>query len=544
MASTVIKIKEGAIRGKEVTATSFRKKKYFSFQGIPYAQPPVGNLRFKDPVPVTSWDGVRDTLKEAPLCPQKHVILRRSLGEEDNCLALNVYTPRLPEAGSALLPVMVWIHGGGFTFGSGNTDLHDPEYWMEQDVVIVTCNYRVGVLGFLSLGTSEVPGNAGLKDQVMVLKWVQWNIAQFGGDPNNVTMFGESAGSASVHYHLLSPMSRGLFHRAILMSGSSLNTWAFSSQALEKSFSLGEKLGLSTSDPKKLLEFLQNLPVFDLVKMQNKVLTAQDKQDLRVFPFVPSVELSGGAEQRFLTEHPRTILQRGDIAPVPVIFGANNKEGMLVMNDVPHNDELFKVVNSNFSRILPGDLGLPNNAADKLRRFFFGKKDIGWGTISDYFDYYGDVFFYLGIDEAVRHHLASGKAPVYCYWLSYDGGQGLLSHFLRLIYHQCELKGVCHADDVGYMFKSNLPGAPELTPGSPDEHMVSTITGLWREFASTGNPNKEEQVVKWAPAILEGSSWKRFLEINNPLEMKNSRMAQTRMEFWETLLRPEIKQKL
>ncbi|XP_054259142.1 esterase E4-like [Macrosteles quadrilineatus] len=533
----VVTIEEGQLRGREVTATSFQKKKYFAFQGIPYAQPPVGKLRFNDPEPVKPWTGVRDALKEAPMCPQNHILLHLVLGEEDNCLALNVFTPRLPKsADEPLMPAMVWIHGGGFTFGSGNTDVHDPDYWMAQDVVIVTCNYRVGVLGFLSLGIPEASGNAGLKDQVMVLKWVQRNIAQFGGDPKKVTMFGESAGSASVHYHLLSPMSRDLIHGGILQSGSSLCTWAHSFKALENSFDIGKRLGMSTSDPHKLLEFLRGLPALEMVKIQYDVMTEQDKLDMRMFPFVPSVEVAGGEGQRFLTEHPRAIMQRGDIAPVPVISGANSKEGMLIMNEVNFTDDFFKLVDQNFNNIVPWDLGLPQWAPDKLRKHFYGDKPINWDTLDETLDFYGDIFFYLGIDEAVRYHVVSAKSPIFCYHLTYEGGQGLLTQHLRQKYPQAKLKGVSHADDWGYMFKCTLPDTPKISPGSTDEKMTSTITGIWRHFAETGNPNKEGLEVKWEPAVAEGSSWKNYLEINNPLAMKNTRMEKTRMELWDTLL--------
>ncbi|XP_046686738.1 esterase FE4-like isoform X2 [Homalodisca vitripennis] len=541
--STLVNLKEGTIRGKVLTATSFSKKKYFAFQGIPYAQPPVGNLRFRDPQPPIPWQGIKDTVRESPPCPQKHILLQDTVGNEDNCLGLNVYTPDF----SAAKPVMVWIHGGGFTFGSGHTDLHDPEYWMERDVVIVTCNYRVGALGFLSLGTSDVPGNAGLKDQVMVLRWVQRNIAQFGGDPGNVTLFGESAGGASVHYHLLSPMSKGLFHRAIIMSGSSLNSWAFSSEAVEKSRLLGEKMGCTSQDPQEVLQYLQTVPAFDLVKAQYKVVTAQDKQDIQVFPFTPSVETQEGEGERFLTDHPRSLLQKGQVAPVPLIVGVTDKEGMLVLNDIPHSDDYFKVLNNNFSRIVPGNLGLPTNGAEMIRQFFFGDKPMNWDIVPQYLDYYGDIFFYIGVDEMIKLHMACGVAPIYCYNITFDGQLGLLSWYLPQVYPQCDLRGVSHADDLGYIFKMNIPGPPEMSVGSPEEQVVKCITGLWYQFALSGNPNGgEAQTVVWEPVVKDQSGWKNYLELGKEPTMRHCRLLQQRMVFWERAMRPHsvLQQKL
>nr|CAD7574329.1 unnamed protein product [Timema californicum] len=202
-----VTVKQGSLRGRKVISQP--GSTYYSFQGIPYARPPVGYRRFKRPEPPDSWSGIRNALVEGSACIHIDSIFKRIQGEED-CLYLNVYTPKLPGGYTPLKPVMVWIHGGGFHEGSGNTTIFGPDYLVHADVVLVTLNYRLGVLGFLCLNDTDVSGNNGLKDQVEALKWVQQNIAQFAGDPGNVTIFGESAGGACVHYHLLSPMSKGI----------------------------------------------------------------------------------------------------------------------------------------------------------------------------------------------------------------------------------------------------------------------------------------------------------------------------------------------
>lgn len=164
---------------------------YFSFKGIPYAAPPLGNLRFRAPIEPESWTGVREALNHGPSCPAATPSLL--MGED--CLYLNVYTRSF----TGNQPVLVWLHGGGFMSGSGDSLVYGPEHLIEEDVIIVSLNYRVGALGFLSTGDANASGNYGLKDMILALKWIRENIANFGGDPNNVTIFGQSAGGAAVH---------------------------------------------------------------------------------------------------------------------------------------------------------------------------------------------------------------------------------------------------------------------------------------------------------------------------------------------------------
>lgn len=540
----IVHVVQGALKGQPKVSSVFSKKKFYAFQGIPYAKPPVGPLRFKDPQPCESWSGVRDALSEPEICPQKHIILREVLGNED-CLYLNVYTPQLPNEASTLKAVMVWLHGGGFSFGSGNTDLHGPDYLMEQDVVLVTLNYRVGAFGFLSLENNDVPGNAGLKDQLMALRWVQQNIARFGGDPNNVTLFGESAGGASVHYHLLSPLSKGLFKRAIIQSASCTNHWALSLNAKERTFRLGEILGLKTENPGELLKFLQQVPSLDIVNSQFKTLTSVDKRNVLAFPFVPSIEVPGTGHN-FLIIHPKTALHQGHFAHIPIMIGVTSKEGMVLLNDIPHTTEYFKVLDTNFERIVPLNIGLPNDRmekiVEKLKHLYFGDKSISWETLTHYIDFFGDILFHLGVNETVKAHAKLSKAPLYCYEFTYEGNLGMLKNFLKMKYPEgTDLSGVAHADDLGYIFKQNIPGLPTLEPGSEDEKIITRVTKMWTEFAKTGNPNAPGLGVKWESV---SKSKLCYLDIGKSMKMVNGLPHSKRVEFWEELLHPTLKEKL
>jgi para-nitrobenzyl esterase len=210
------------------------------FEGIPYAAPPVGNLRWSAPRPVASWQGVRDAKQLGHNCMQHQPygdIDAAAAGKSEDCLYLNVWTPSL----SGRRPVMVWIHGGGFFAGFGGEERHNPGPLTRKGAVVVTLNYRLGAFGFLahpaiaSDDPARTSGNWGLQDQIAALQWVQRNIARFGGDPSRVTIFGESAGSMSVAALIGSPLAKGLFHRAILESGTG---------TLVRSRSEGDALGM------------------------------------------------------------------------------------------------------------------------------------------------------------------------------------------------------------------------------------------------------------------------------------------------------------
>ncbi|KAF0738975.1 Carboxylic ester hydrolase, partial [Aphis craccivora] len=226
----ILNLNQGKIQGSIFKSRNGRE--FQAFQGIPYAKPPIGDLRLQDPEKANSWSGILDATKEKPMCIQKNLFMYETyntlLGAED-CLYMNVYTPKVNKKNeNDLLPVMVWIPGGGFSSGHGGFSLYGPQYLLDKDVVVASFNYRIGPLGFLSTEDDVLPGNYGMKDQVLALEWVKSNIEKFGGDPNKVTIFGESAGSVSVGLHLLSPMSKGLFHKAILESGTPLCRWAVS----------------------------------------------------------------------------------------------------------------------------------------------------------------------------------------------------------------------------------------------------------------------------------------------------------------------------
>ncbi|KAL1396196.1 hypothetical protein pipiens_001254 [Culex pipiens pipiens] len=238
-----------------------------AFIGIPYAKPPTEELRFSNPVRNEPWKRgiVYNATEDKPMCVQKNDLLPNAKvsGEED-CLYLNVYQPMVHSSSKTPLPVMVYIHGGGFFAGGASPSIIGPEYFMDtRRVILVTFQYRLGVFGFLSTGDEVAPGNFGLKDQVMALRWVKHNIASFGGNPDLVTIFGQSAGGASVHMHMISPMSDGLFSRAIVMSGNAIAPWNIPTEdPLSLAQRQAEAVGIAQVDKlstKQLVDALRNV---------------------------------------------------------------------------------------------------------------------------------------------------------------------------------------------------------------------------------------------------------------------------------------------
>ena len=270
--SLKVTTKNGVLVGRHSSTHSGRAMR--SFMGIPYAKPPVGDLRFKDAVPADPWTGEKLVLEYSSICTQRDPFMRHSSvsGSED-CLYLNVFTPSKAylDEQKKPLPVLVWFHGGGFVCGSAS--YFGPDFLMEHDIILVAGNYRVGPLGFFSTGQDDCPGNIGLKDQVMVLKWVQENIGAFGGDPNSVTIAGESAGGATTTYLMMTPMAKGLFHKVIAQSGTHLDPWAaplHAGEAPVRALRLGEMMGCKVDDEEeeakwsKLIQCLRGKPAEDI----------------------------------------------------------------------------------------------------------------------------------------------------------------------------------------------------------------------------------------------------------------------------------------
>ncbi|GLG95966.1 Carboxylic ester hydrolase [Gryllus bimaculatus] len=526
----VVQVSQGLLQGRKTTTKSGGP--LLCFQGIPYAKPPVGPLRFKPPQPPEPWNGIYKAQEEPPVCPQRENGVFR--GQED-CLYLNVYTQEINPQN--LKPVMFWIHGGGFVIGSGNTDMYGPDYLVDAGVLLVTFNYRLGVLGFLSLDNEDCTGNMGLKDQVAALLWVQQNIESFGGDPNNVTIFGESAGAICVSFHMVSPMTKGLFHKAIAQSGSALNHYAYTFLSKSRSFAVGQRLGLKTKDEKELFSFLQNVDLEKLVKeAENIIARVENTSGLRIV-FVPTVEKVVPGQQPYLAQHQEILLKNGQFHHVPYMTGTVTHEGMINLRAIVRKPQLLKGVNDHFENVLPRQIrdaltdSQIQELCNKVKKFYFQNSPITMDNVASYSDLNTDMHIAAGVCLAAKYVARSSSFPVYFYNFSYDGllGCGKMSMGPKAAI----LSGPYHGDDLGYLFRLGLYD-PDLDPDSNEVKVRSKVIALWTNFAKTGNPTPHrtpELPIEWLPFTPQNE---RYLFIDEQLYM-GTYLRNERMAFWENI---------
>lgn len=335
----MIKTKYGMILGEE-------KNDYIVYKGIPYAKPPVGKLRFKEPVEIDPWEGVleathfgnsaiqrireKGSFYEKEFYGDSHFYMKMS----EDCLYLNIWTPK--EKMTQKLPVAIWIHGGAFLSGAGTEMEFDGAAYAKRNVILVTINYRLGVFGFLchpllsSSSTKQVSGNYGILDQVAALKWVHDNIAVFGGDPENVTVFGQSAGAMSLQTLVCSPLTKGMIQRAIMQSGGGYKNPLNRNLTMEEAYSTGRKifaaLEIDTSST-DAIEKLQSCTTDEIYKASQEVLAESFKQS-KGLPFVPVVD--GYVLMNEIDE----ILKTGNHLDISYMLGSNSEDMTIKPEDV------------------------------------------------------------------------------------------------------------------------------------------------------------------------------------------------------------------
>ncbi|XP_030559575.1 esterase B1 [Drosophila novamexicana] len=510
----VLETKCGKVKGME-RKTFYDGESYYSFEGIPFGQPPVGELRFRAPQPAKPWQGVRDCTYARAQPMQKNVITNKVEGSED-CLFLNVYVKRLESPRP--LPVMVWIHGGGFQIGGAVRDIYGPDYFMKHDVLLVTFNYRVGALGFLSLKERElqIPGNAGLKDQVLALRWVREHIASFNGDADNITLMGESAGGVSVHILMHTEQTRGLFHRAIVQSASALCEWATQPDS-GWAQRLASRLGYKgdADNEKQLMKFLRAASGSQLAQYCNAIVTQEEERNYEIIAFGPVVETYVGED----CVVPRPHLEQLASAwgnELPLIIGGTSFEGLFSYQTTLQDPEHML---SAFEALIPRTVREAvdaNELAEQLRRLklaYFDDADRAKMELFECLRLLSVKNFWHGIHRALLARAAYAPAtPTYLYRFDMDSPH--YNHYRTL---KCgrHVRGVCHADDLAYMFHTLL--STKLDRASPEYRTIERLIGMWTSFATTGNPNCPQiEPTQWEPLRPGGSEL--CLNISEQLE--------------------------
>lgn len=297
--------------------TLYENREYFSFRGIPYAKPPLNDLRFQLPEKPDPWIDIKSVLETGYDCVQLNPFRESEIIGDEDCLFLNVYTPNVDP--NKKLPVMFFIHGGGYFDSSSSEAFYGPDFLMEENVILVTINYRLGPLGFLSI--DGLPKNVGLHDQLLALKWVNENIHNFGGDENEITIFGESAGASSVHFLILSPLSNNCFKRAILQSGTALDTWAYGDSQHNQN-EMMMNYGLDKGD---LIKFLKSVDAKTFIRdnFVNPFPTDPGERGYRLV-FKPVVD------DWLITDNPKSIIDKSIDGLTDVMIGYSSKVRNLI----------------------------------------------------------------------------------------------------------------------------------------------------------------------------------------------------------------------
>jgi para-nitrobenzyl esterase len=472
-AQTIVKTASGTIQG-------IYENRQYVFKGVPYAAPPVGNLRWRAPHPVGPWKGVRSAMEFGTIAPQNQLPGAEMMAnlaitdpQDEDCLFLNIWTPGIDEARR---PVMVWIHGGAFIIGSGSQAMYLGNTLVSRgDVVLVTLNYRLGALGFMNLreitgGRIPATGCEGLLDQIAALEWIRDNIENFGGDPENITVFGESAGGMSIGCLMGMPAAQGRFHRGILESGAA-NTVCSLEEGTSAAAQYLDVLGLDPDDT----DALRSLTVKQLLSAQQKLGDLMREKENRITPFQPVVD--GAA----LPEIPIEAIKKGSASGIGTLAGTNLDEFKLfnVM------DPGFRNMNETLMVERLKDLIPPQHVSSVIAAYRAGKEKRGQSTEA------ADILTAIETDLMFRiptlnliEAQCKNEQAAYNYlftWRSPVLGGAL---------------GSCHALEIGFVFGNydrNFCGT------GPDADVLSEkIQDAWISFARSGNPSCRS-IGTWEP---------------------------------------------
>uniref|UniRef100_A0A182JI83 Carboxylic ester hydrolase n=1 Tax=Anopheles atroparvus TaxID=41427 RepID=A0A182JI83_ANOAO len=510
----------GEVMGSE-TKTARTEQLVHQFFNIPYAEPPVGQRRFKAPVPVAPWTGVKDVTSPGRPCPQPGITDQLNPGEitsaVEDCLSLSVYTKNV----TAKFPVMVYIHGGSFSLGKAAD--HPPNYLLERDVLLVVIQYRLGALGFLSTMSATIPGNAAMLDIIMGLKWVQDHIAEFGGDPQRVTVFGQSAGAAAISALLYSPLvPPAYFSQVILQSGGSTAAWTIDPNPVENAKEIAKFAGCDTVRPIEDIEqCILQLPVLSLLTA--RFLHEQDRMQTQGLNNVGGCGMVVGGPSGFLDALPFDKIRLGQVRrDVRVMAGATKHDGSFMLTDIYDTLSAMNMIdNKQFNQFEIIDMlnrifGIDDHSG-ALAGFevesLYSEQAIKSGNFTQlmagFIDIAGAIIIKAPVLRDVQSNVRHSQKDTYLYSFDYQGEHTRFGYGASTAHYPFK-GGAHHSDDNMYLF----PYPPEVTNLNAADTMMSEImVDLWTSFAIDGVPRSSNGVPTWPK--VDGPTGP-YLHINNP----------------------------
>ncbi|XP_005403774.1 PREDICTED: pyrethroid hydrolase Ces2e-like [Chinchilla lanigera] len=489
----------------------------YTFLGIPFAKPPVGPLRFAPPESPELWNGVRDGTSYPAKCLQNDImnagalmLFTRNLPTipmSEDCLYLNIYTPAYANE-SSNLPVMVWIHGGALVGGMAS-EFDGSNLVASEDVIIVTIQYRLGVLGFFSTGDQHATGNWGYLDQVAALRWVQQNIFHFGGNPDHVTIFGQSAGGTSVSSLVVSPMSQGLFRGAIMESGAVVAPSLFSISSKVVSEKVATLSACGQVDSEALVRCLRG-------KSEDEMLDI-----IKHFEIIAAV-----VDGIFLPRHPQELLASADFRPVPSIIGVNNDEYgwmlPMVSSMIQHSPGLQDMDRATLQAVLQNmsaEMNLPAKFGELVMEEYMGDNDNPQTLKIQFHEMIGDFIFVMPALQVA--HFQRSHGTVYFYEFQHPP---TFSINRRPSYVKAD-----HGDEIPFVFGSSFR-LSQVNFTEEEKLLSRRMMKYWANFARNGNPNGKD-LPYWPPLDLE----EQYLQLNISPSVGRALKA-SRLKFWtETL---------
>ncbi|CAK9803094.1 Juvenile hormone esterase [Anthophora quadrimaculata] len=534
---------------KDLIKLSTRGRLMIEYLGVPYAEPPVGDLRFRSPQPLKhTWNDTYGAYSNGNMCIQ----LGRDgkiHGSED-CLFLNIFVPMIsgkPEKNSSILPVVVFVHGGSFMTGTGDSHKFPPKYLMDQNIILVTLNYRLNILGFLSTASKASPGNYGLKDIRMALQWIQENIASFNGDPNSVTLWGHSAGAVLVHELALSEKTEGLFHRflrclpreeeeedEIMVTEGNLmvnSTTVKPEETIEKEEDYVKEENYDEEQEEEIMQCLRKVESNKFVEVIKYYKTSLGRA---CCPFGPTIEAE--AEDAIITMHPLVSIKSRTFRDIPFIMGAVSDEGLLNTIDILLNVSAQIEMVDNFETQMPYLLEyyqLISNWSGftkAIEDFYFGG-NVTLSTLRENITKVtGDSRFNWGTYQTLKYHSEVMNSNIYFYFFSYEGTFSVTFKTGSPVHY-----GVAHVDDLNYL----IPLLNEEHKGmmlhntENDVTVINIMTEMWASFATKGVP-EAWRVMSW-PEYKETGEFLRFGDGKNPDINVGSGFFSDRMDFWNDI---------